>query len=253
MRLRLPQPWSLRLGQLAYFPRLAAGEPGTRIAFAEEPLIERLVNRNERLENVGRGLSERVIEVPWVLRALPQGPNVRVLDVGTAFAPVVYKRLLLRQPQTIETVDLAESDMPSLISHVADVRDLPFADGSFDVATCISTLEHIGMNNDHYQIASGGAGDVDALRELGRVADQVLVTVPGGADANLGWLRQYAPSTFRERVCEAGLAVERLEVYAHDPDDGWAPAAEDSVGDRHFGEGVFAAAAVICADLRPGN
>ncbi|HEV3048089.1 MAG TPA: class I SAM-dependent methyltransferase, partial [Solirubrobacteraceae bacterium] len=201
------------------------------------------------LEGVGRGLSERVVEIPWILRSLPAGPNVRVLDVGTAFAPIVYKRLLLGQTQTIETVDLAENGVHGLIGHVADVRDLPFADDSYDVATCISTLEHIGMDNEHYRIESGGGDDVTALRELGRVAGRVLLTVPGGADANLGWLRQYQPSTFRERAAEASLSVQRMEVYAHDPVLGWGPVDEGAVGDRHFGDGVFAAAAVICADL----
>jgi hypothetical protein len=217
--------------------------------FAEEPLIERLSLGQEPLEGVGVGLSERVVEIPWVLRSLPADHKTRVLDIGTAFSVGVYKWLLVRQPHDIEAADLAEAYVPGLRSHVADVRSLPFAQDSFEVATCISTLEHVGMDNSDYGIDSGGGGDVEALRELGRVARRVLVTVPAGSDGDMGWQRQYAPRTFRRIVEEAGLAVERLEVFAHDPVNGWAPVAEDSVGDRTYGHGAAAAAAIVCAEL----
>jgi hypothetical protein len=253
LRLSLPQPWSRRLGQLAYLPKLAGGHVETRREFAEEPLIERLAVGRAPLERIGAGLSERVVEIPWVLRRLGEAHATRVLDIGTAFSPVVYKRLLVRQPLLVETADLAEVDIPGVTSHLADVREMPFETDSFDVAICLSTLEHIGMDNTQYEIESGGGagggGDVDALRELGRVARRVLVTVPAGDDKDMGWQRQYAPATFRRVVEQAGLAVERLDVFVHDPASGWQPAEERSVAHRNYGEGAVAAAASICAEL----
>ena len=83
------------------------------------------------------------------------------------------------------------------------------------------------MDNTNYDIESGGAGEVDALRELGRVARRVLVTVPAGRDLDMGWQRQYAPSTFRRVVEQAGLGVDSLQVFVHDPVSGWSPTAED--------------------------
>lgn len=237
----------MRFGQLVYLPRLVRGHRDTRIAFAEERLIEHLVASEERLEAIGPGLSERVVEVPWVVRSI--GSASRVLDVGTAFAPLVYKRLLARQPQAVEFVDLAPAKIPNLTGHVADVRRLPFANNTFSAATCISTLEHIGMDNARYSIGSGGGGDVKALRELGRVARRVLVTVPAGCDDDLGWLRQYSPGTFRRRVHEAELEVSRFEVFAHEPGTGWGRAEEEDVGGCRFGRGAYAAAAVICAEV----
>jgi hypothetical protein len=214
LRLRLPQPWSRTVGQLVYLPKLVGGHRDTRRTFAQEAVIERLAAGTKPLEGVGAGLSERVVEIPWVLRQLAHTPPDRVLDIGTAFAPMVYKWLLVRQPYTVEVADLAEADIPGLKCHIADVRGLPFATDSFDVAICLSTLEHIGMDNAQYDVESGGAGDVDALRELGRVARVVLVTVPAGRDENMGWHRQYAPRTCRRVVDEAGLAAERLDVFA---------------------------------------
>ena len=226
-----------------------AGDTATRREFAEESLIERLAVGSQPLEGIGVGLSERVIEIPWVLRRLPDRGDARVLDIGTAFSPMVYKRLLVRRPHVVEIADLAHAEVLGLRSHIADVRDLPFADGSFDVATCISTLEHVGMDNTKYSVDSGGGGDVSALRELARVARVVLVTVPAGVDANMGWHWQYAPRTFRRIVDDAGLALERLDVFAHDSPRGWGPVAEDSVQGRSYGQGAVAAAAIVCAEL----
>lgn len=247
-RMRLPQPWAIRLGELVYLPGLARKDPNTLIVFGEERLIEELLASGGPLENVGPGLSERVVEVPWVMRAIADANPARILDVGTAFSPIVYKRALIRLPQQVEVVDLAEVEIP-LPRHCADVRELPFADFSFDAVLCISTLEHIGMDNERYSVPSGGEGDVAALREMGRVGRSLLVTVPGGVDESIGWLRQYAPRTFRERAAEAGLQVRRLEVFAHDSELGWHPVAEEAVDECHFGRETYAAAAVICAEL----
>jgi SAM-dependent methyltransferase len=250
IRLRLPQPWSRRFAQFVYLPKILAGHEPTRRTFTEEATIERLAASSEPLDGVGAGLSERVIEIPWVIRDLArQDRPQRILDIGTAFAPDAYKWLLVRLQHSIEVVDLAVTDLPGVMSHVADVRELPFPSGSFDVATCISTLEHIGLDNDHYGIRSGGDGDVQALRELGRVARRVLVTVPAGCDVNMGWQRQYSPATFRRTVEEAGLTVERLDVFVHEP-GGWTSAEEASVEHRTYGQEAVAASASICAELR---
>jgi hypothetical protein len=241
----------MRFAQLVYLPKILAGHEPTRRTFAEEATIDRLAASTQPLSGVGVGLSERVIEIPWVIRNLASvGQSLCVLDIGTAFAPDAYKWLLIRLEHTVEVVDLASAELPGVKSHVADVRELPFASTSFDVATCISTLEHIGLDNDHYGIQSGGEGDVQALRELGRVARRVLVTVPGGCDANMGWQRQYTPTTFRRTAEEAGLTVERLDVFAHEPARGWSPVDEASVESRTYGQGAVAAAACICAELR---
>jgi hypothetical protein len=250
LRLRLPQPWSRWFGRLAYLPQLARGHADTRREFAEEAVIERLAANREPLQGVGEGLSERVVEVPWAMRALASGSSARILDVGTAFSSMVYRRLLVRLPPgSVEFVDLADSEVPGLKFHRADLRDLPFERDTFDLAICISTLEHVGMDNFKYDVASGGGGDVAALRELGRVAGRVLVTVPGGSDEDLGWQRQYSPQIFRGIAEQAGLSVTRLDVFAHDPGQGWSLVDETSVGSRHYGVGSVTAAAVICAEL----
>jgi hypothetical protein len=253
LRIRLPQPWSGWIARVAYLPRLAAGDEATRRELAEEPLIERLASAGEPLERIGAGFSERVVEIPWAMRRL-QGQGARVLDIGTTFSPMVYKRLLVRRPQDVVVADLAAAGIPGIESHLADVRSLPFAADCFDVAVCISTLEHVGVQSALYEIdgseVEGDAEpDVMALRELGRVAPRVLVTVPAGRDIDMGWQRQYSPAHFREVVERAGLGIAQIDLFAHDTRAGWAPAAEDAIAERTYGEDAVAAAASICAEL----
>jgi hypothetical protein len=189
LRVELPSPWGRLVGRIAHAPALLRSD-GTRRTFREEAAIERLVEGELPLEGQGAGCSERVVEIPWVLRRLPR-PVGKLLDVGTAFAPVAYQRELARLPAVeIHGVDLVEFDVRGVVAHRADVRSLPFPDGAFDRVVCISTLEHIGLDNQRYFAPDGSPldemGDVTALRELGRVTaaeGRVLVTVPGGGRA----------------------------------------------------------------------
>jgi SAM-dependent methyltransferase len=252
LRLRLPQPWASRLGEAAHLWRLR--DRPVRDHFREERLIEELVRRGEQRAGVGEGLSERVVEIPWVLRRLPSDSS-RVLDVGTAFAPLVYKRLLLRIPARVEIVDLSPVELPGIPAHVADVCALPLPDETFDAVSCISTLEHIGLDNTVYGIAERRStrDDVAALRELGRVArrdGRVLVTVPGGERRDFPGFRQYDVESFLRAADAAGLYAVELETFVHRPGTGWLSVGPDELSGRTYGEDAPWAAGLICATLR---
>jgi SAM-dependent methyltransferase len=239
----------------AYLPLLATSAQ-TRRHFREEAAIDAAVTRGRPLPRRGAGMTERVVEVPWVMRRIEHG-TARLLDVGTAFAPPAYQHLLARLPAAeLHGVDLVPFDLPRVRSTVADVRALPFEDGSFDATVCISTLEHIGLDNRIYFDQSGRRvdeeGDLAALRELGRVTrpgGRLLVTVPGGGERRFDWQRQYSPSSFAGVAARAGLTITEVEYFAHDPESGWRTASVEEVETRSYGEGSPAAAAVICASL----
>ena len=116
------------------------------------------------------GLQERV-EIPLMLRALRLPRGCRVLEVGCGRGialPVLSERL---EPAELVGVDID----PSLIRaaelrvsrtqtraavHVADVRDLPFDDNTFDIVIDFGTCYHVG---------GGVAGQRAALSEIARV------------------------------------------------------------------------------------
>src|SRR5581483_5759296 len=145
---------------------------------------------------------ERALELPWVL-ARYAGER-RVLDVGTAFAEPLYVEGLreLGAPELV-TVDLAE---PATV--IADVRSLPFDDGSFDLILCVSTLEHVGRDTAVYDVDARReeAGDEAALRELHRVLardGRLIVSVPTGVRDDQGWQLQRDPEDWM-RIFEGG-------------------------------------------------
>ena len=253
-RVGLPARLSLLLGMLAYLPKLVVSAD-TRRHFKKKAAIESTLRSDGRVDAGGEGMSERVIEVPWVIRNLPDG-HPRLLDTGTANAPLIYQRLLCRLDADVQGTDLVPFELPGVRSTVADLRELPFADGEFDATLCISTLEHIGMDNQVYFDSSGQRvdeqGDLTALRELGRVTKpggRVLVTVPGGRDESFGWHRQYSPDAFARLAAAAGLQTVQLDLFAHDPGIGWRAVPREDLHERSYGSGAVAAAGLICAAL----
>jgi SAM-dependent methyltransferase len=91
----------------------------------------------------------------------------RWLDVGS---PKLLPSLLRREGRgewvaidlLEEEVDLWRALDPALDARVADARELPFEDGAFDGAICVSVIEHVPDEGDE-------AGDAQAMAELWRV------------------------------------------------------------------------------------
>jgi SAM-dependent methyltransferase len=205
------------------------------------------------------GASERIIEIPWVFARVPTWHGARVLDVGTAFAPFFYRQWLASLARQVElhVVDLAPAWIRRATVHRADVRRLPFASETFDAVTCISTLEHIGLDNRRYGVGdepSASRPDVLALRELRRVTrpgGRVLVTVPAGVAGEHSWYRQYSPASWAATVASASLSTSDIGYFTHDSSRGWLAAAPEEVELHEYGIGAPNAAALICASLVP--
>jgi SAM-dependent methyltransferase len=199
------------------------------------------------------GTDERVIEIPWVLARLS---GRRALEVGYAFAEPPYLAALLRAGfDELVGVDLAAADVPGLTGVQADVRDLPFDDGAFELILCVSTLEHVGADNTGYGLAAedDGASRLIALRELRRVlapAGRLLITVPCGEPGDYGWFHQDDVRGWTRLFTRAGFFVEEEEVYEL-TGEGWRTAPELDTEGLRYGERGPAASAVLCAELSP--
>ena len=144
----------------------------------------------------------RYLELPETLRELGAKAGERVLDLAS---PKLLAVVVARGGAEVVSVDQLEAEIDAwqkltaaetrLSFQVADGRELPFEDASFDHAYSVSVLEHIPE-----------PGDEAALRELARVTKpggRVVVTLP------------YAPE-YREDWRDA-------PVYA-----------EQAAGERHF-------------------
>ena len=207
-----------------------------------------------RLLHAPATADERSLEIPWAL-ARYDGER-RVLDVGYAFAePAYLAGLTALGAAELTGVDLAEAEVPGLEAVVADVRELPFADSSFDLVFCISTLEHVGRDNEVYEVeaAREEQGDEAALRELRRVLakdGRLLVSVPTGEHDDQGWQLQRTPGDWIAVFERAGFLVYEDELYVH-ATDGWRSATHEEAEGARYGGGGPGAGAVLVAELHP--
>jgi SAM-dependent methyltransferase len=199
---------------------------------------------------------ERAIEIPWAL-ARYDGEG-HVLDIGYAFAePAYLAGLIALAAVDLVGVDLATADVPGLRSVVADVRALPFSDSSFDLAFCISTLEHIGRDNKVYEVDAerDDAGDEAALRELHRVLNKdgrLIVSVPTGEHDDQGWQIQRTPEEWIAVFERAGFIVYEDELYLRAA-NGWRRASLAEASTARYGAGGPGAGAILLAELHPDS
>jgi Methyltransferase domain len=244
-RLRGGMSYASLLQELATsheFEHLRRLDDGIAWAAAQRHALERPRN----LE-APPAVDERPIEIPWCLSRVRDGE--RVLDVGYAFAEPVYLDALGALGD-VTGVDLVLREVPGVRGVQADLRQLPFDDGAFDVAIAISTLEHVGRDNTQYGLeAEQGDTLGDALGELRRVAKRLLVTVPTGDTELLPEQAVYAPSAWVERFERAGFVVFEDELYEL-TGDGWRSVTALAPGVRYGTRGP-GASAVLCAELRP--
>lgn len=119
-------------------------------------------------------VTERSVEIPWLVANL--GKPKEILDVGSADA--TYIRELIATGAEITCVDTRDftappSNMGHLWKWIGSAAELPAEwTGRFDLVTCVSVLDHIGLD------AYGNAADDTLLART--VAELARVTAPGG-------------------------------------------------------------------------
>jgi SAM-dependent methyltransferase len=196
-----------------------ASDEFRRLRILEDALTQATAWRlkNERPRNLvaPADFDPRPVEFIWTLARYRGEP--RVLDAGYANAdPLWLAALSHAAPGEVVGVDLAHREVHGFESVTADLRDLPFADASFDVIFCISTIEHVGADNSIYGVNDvRDGGPLDALRELARVTagdGRVLLTVPCGDVAD-DWYVRRPVSGWTAWFRDGGFALAESELY----------------------------------------
>lgn len=182
-------------------------------------------------QGYGYRLDERVVEYPWVFsRARDWGP--RVLDAGSTLNnPTLLATPMLRTRQII-VYDLKHDWIENRagISYITgDLRNIVLRDEDIDVVVCISTLEHIGLDNTFLysrnpRYRENRPSDFNlVLREFRRVlrpGGTLLVTVPCGKAMDLGWLQQFDREGIEAIIRAFAGTVVDVSYFKYEP-GGW--------------------------------
>jgi len=128
--------------------------------------------------------NERCIELPLALEFMALDTPGRVLDAGCALnghLPAEHVAEVFHLSQSLHGEARPRGNR--VTSYIAaDLRQLSglFCPGAFHRGVCISTLEHVGMNNQGYggTVEHDPDSQLDALDAFVEVCDTWLITVP---------------------------------------------------------------------------
>lgn len=196
-------------------------------------------------KHYGYRLDARLVEIPWVLSRLQEG-RLKLLDAGSSLNSEVVVTAQGLAGKNITILTLAPEGVcfwEKGISYVfGDLRNLDFKDETFDSIICISTIEHVGMDNtlydkkNPYAIPSSQKDFLIAINELKRVlktGGSLFCTFPFGKYENHGWFQQFN-SKLMDTLIEGFHPVNYSETIFKYNLDGWVISDRESCVECQF-------------------
>lgn len=218
----------------------------------------------------GWRLDERIVEYPWLIARLPEGGG-RLLDAGSTLNhPHVLSHAKLKSRKVFVST-LAPEGWAAWqwgVSYVfEDIRDCCFKDGYFDEVACISTMEHVGLDNTMLYTSESSLQEnnpdtfADFLLELRRVlrpGGTLYLSMPYGQHVNHGWF-QIFDARMVDRVISLFQPTQVKEtIFAYKP-EGWTIGTRESAADATYfdihktkdydADYAAASRAVVCLEL----
>ncbi len=201
-------------------------------------------NNNQLPERYGIGLDERCIEYPWLFSHINSDAKV-YLDAGSALNHQFILENNFWNDKSLTIFTLApEANCfwnKNISYNFGDLRQLPYKDHWFDEVVCISTLEHIGMNNSMYSPHSNqkeydiGAYQV-ALKEMSRIlmpGGRLLLTVPFGKYKNYKIFQQFNNELLEKAALAFGAKEQKNYFYRY-TSNGWQNSSANECNDCEY-------------------
>ena len=226
-----------------------------------EGLLKKFRDREVLPEEFGKFFDERVIELPRC-RAVGGRP-FELLDAGSACNHKFYLPFLKKYAEitilTLAPEAVCENKLGISYCY-GDLRDMPYKNNLFDIIVSISTLEHIGMNNEQYKSGTNENLPIslfEVLSEIDRVlrpGGMLFFSVPFGIYCNHGKFQQF-DSDLLAQCRNAFKPVEIDEKFYLYSNQGWQLVEESDCANAAYAVGALqtgavAAGAVACCAWR---
>ncbi|MCK5259533.1 MAG: class I SAM-dependent methyltransferase [Candidatus Omnitrophica bacterium] len=182
--------------------------------------------------NYGFALDERAVEYPWFFSQIKDDEKI-LLDAGATLNHLEILTLPnLKDRQLFVATLYPEGEYMEGVSPTyvyEDLRRTSFCDQKFDAIACLSTLEHVGMNNtliytpDKSKEEDNTKAYLTAICELKRVLKEggtLYLTVPYGKHKNFKWF-QIFDTAMIEKVKKAFAPSKISETYFKYENDQW--------------------------------
>ena len=195
--------------------------------------------------NYGFRLDERCIEYPWLFSRLSL-TDQSLLDAGSAlnFDYLLNLEVLKNRNIVIYTLSPEDTLSRSNISYIyGDLRRTIIRSEHFDEIVCISTLEHIGMDNTVLYSKDGRFAEsrvddyrivVKELKRLLKFGGRLFITVPYGNYHNHHWLQVFDKAMLNNILKEFDGTECQITYYRYNPDGWQLSSADDSAHCTYF-------------------
>jgi SAM-dependent methyltransferase len=218
----------------------------------------------------GWRLDERIVEFPWFISRLPAGES-RLLDAGSTLnhAHVLPHPKLKEKKLFIST--LAPEHWAAWqwgVSYVfEDMRDACFKDGYFDNIACISTMEHVGLDNTMLYTGEASKNENDGetyaaflaeLRRMLKPGGTLYLSVPFGRHENHGWFQVF-DARMVDEVIRRFAPSSHVEIIYQYFAEGWTVSTREAAKDALYfdihkkktydPDHAAASRAVVCLEL----
>lgn len=215
-------------------------------------------------KQLGIGLNERIVEIPWALSHLPK--KGKHLDAGSSFN---FRNILFKSPLKNMKVFIVNLNpekncyTDKSISYIfGDLRERIFTDEFFDSISCVSVLEHIGMDNSVYLNDSNykqknRKNYVLVVKEFKRVLTKkgvCLITVPFGQNEDHNWFQVFNKEMVLNIVKVFNPSFYDISYYQY-TESGWQLSTEKKCENLRYSPGYIGKAycatsqAVVCIKL----